>query len=110
MQEGDRVQGILDALPPALEWANVVRRLIDDADDLQVMEVQGDSLRDAFVNDGDIVLLKPKPTAQNGEMVAAWINSIDAIFLTQPIFSKEEKHLCFSLKRHSRSLPSACSP
>ncbi len=90
-QGGDRAQGTLEALPPALEWANVVRRLIDDADDLQVMEVQGDSLRDALVNDGDLVLLKPKPTAQNGEMVAVWINSIDAMKLEY--YHRENGHV-----------------
>jgi repressor LexA len=31
------------------------------------------------VNDGDLVFLKPNPTAHNGEMVAAWIKPTQAM-------------------------------
>jgi repressor LexA len=42
--------------------------------DLFALEVQGDSMIDAMVNDGDIVIMKPANEAHNGEMVAIWIN------------------------------------
>ncbi len=38
--------------------------------DLFALQVQGDSMIDAMVNDGDIVILKPVQDARNGEMVA----------------------------------------
>lgn len=41
--------------------------------DLFALEVQGDSMIDAMVNDGDIVIMKPAQEARNGEMVAIWI-------------------------------------
>jgi repressor LexA len=41
--------------------------------DLFALEVQGDSMIDAMVNDGDIVIMKPANEARNGEMVAIWI-------------------------------------
>lgn len=41
---------------------------------LFALEVQGDSMIDAMVNDGDIVIMKPAVEARNGEMVAIWLN------------------------------------
>jgi repressor LexA len=40
--------------------------------DLYALEVQGDSMIDAMVNDGDIVIMKQASEAHNGEMVAVW--------------------------------------
>ena len=42
--------------------------------DLFALQVQGDSMIDAMVNDGDIIILKPAQEARNGEMVAVWLN------------------------------------
>lgn len=42
--------------------------------ELFALEVQGDSMIDAMVNDGDYVILKPAQEARNGEMVAIWDN------------------------------------
>jgi repressor LexA len=42
--------------------------------DLFALEVQGDSMIDAMINDGDIVILKPAQDARNGDMVAVWLN------------------------------------
>ena len=44
-----------------------------DAGNLYALEVKGDSMIDAMVNDGDYVILRPTETAQNGEMVAIWL-------------------------------------
>jgi repressor LexA len=45
--------------------------------DLFALEVQGDSMIDAMVYDGDIVIMKPTKEARNGEMVAVWLNDRD---------------------------------
>ena len=37
------------------------------------LRVKGTSMIDALVNDGDIVLMEASGTAENGEMVAAWL-------------------------------------
>lgn len=42
--------------------------------DLFALEVQGDSMIDAMVYDGDIVIMRPAREARNGEMVAVWLN------------------------------------
>lgn len=44
-------------------------------DELYALEVQGDSMIDAMVNDGDIVIMKKAQEARNGEMVAVWLNT-----------------------------------
>lgn len=41
--------------------------------DLFALEVEGDSMIDAMVNDGDIVILKRAEVANNGDMVAVWL-------------------------------------
>jgi repressor LexA len=56
--------------------------------DLYALEVQGDSMIDAMVNDGDIVIMKPAREARNGEMVAVWLNGKDET--TLKYFYKED--------------------
>ena len=46
-------------------------------EDLFALEVQGDSMIDAMVNDGDIVIMKRAQQAENGEMVAVWMDDKD---------------------------------
>jgi repressor LexA len=41
--------------------------------ELYALEVKGDSMIDAMINDGDIVVMKPASEARNGEMVAVWL-------------------------------------
>ncbi|MBE2221000.1 MAG: repressor LexA [Anaerolineae bacterium] len=41
--------------------------------DLFALRVDGDSMIDAMVNDGDIVIMKHQQTANNGDMVAVWL-------------------------------------
>jgi repressor LexA len=42
--------------------------------DLYALQVKGDSMIDAMINDGDIVVMKPAVEARNGEMVAIRVN------------------------------------
>ncbi len=45
--------------------------------DLFALQVKGNSMIDAMVNDGDIVIMKPTREALNGELVAVWLNDRD---------------------------------
>lgn len=45
--------------------------------ELFALEVQGDSMIDAMIHDGDIVIMKPAQEAKNGEMVAVWLDKND---------------------------------
>ncbi|MCA9916384.1 MAG: transcriptional repressor LexA [Anaerolineales bacterium] len=42
-------------------------------DNLYALRVSGDSMIDAMVNDGDIVIMRHDSDARNGEMVAVWL-------------------------------------
>jgi repressor LexA len=46
-------------------------------DQLYALKVHGDSMIDAMVNDGDIVIMKKVDQAHNGEMVAIWLRDRD---------------------------------
>lgn len=45
----------------------------EKGNDLYALEVKGESMIDAMINDGDIIVLKPAVEARNGEMVAVWL-------------------------------------
>lgn len=55
------------------EWIHLNEALYRDREKLFALRVQGDSMVDASVLDGDIVILRQQERAENGEMVAAWI-------------------------------------
>ncbi len=46
-------------------------------ENLFALEVQGDSMIDAMVNDGDLVIMNRTQQAENGEMVAVWLDDKD---------------------------------
>jgi repressor LexA len=46
-----------------------------DTDDLFALEVQGNSMIDALINDGDTVILKHRDRVENGQMAAVWLKS-----------------------------------
>lgn len=55
------------------EAIEITRDLLSGAEGLFALEVKGDSMVDAMVNDGDIVVMKQEPDWRNGDMVAVWI-------------------------------------
>ncbi len=60
----------------------------EKGNDLYALEVKGDSMIDAMINDGDIVVMKPAMEARNGEMVAVWLPSENSA--TLKYFFKEK--------------------
>jgi repressor LexA len=55
------------------EIIEVTRDMIGGRENVFGVRVQGSSMIDALVNDGDIVLMQASNTADNGDMVAAWL-------------------------------------
>lgn len=70
-----------------IEWVDVARNLIGDVNNsegafsIYLLKVKGDSMVDALVNDGDMVVMQLTPIAKNGDLVAAWVKSRHAITL-----------------------------
>ncbi|MFN2145361.1 MAG: transcriptional repressor LexA [Anaerolineales bacterium] len=80
----------------AEEGIEVARSMLsekDSAADLYALEVQGDSMIDAMVDDGDIVIMKHTQEARNGEMVAIRIQDSDGPITTLKYFYRENGHV-----------------
>jgi len=61
----------------AIDIARSLLPAADPLDQLYALRVHGDSMIDAMVNDGDIVVMKKVDQARNGEMVAIWLADRD---------------------------------
>lgn len=59
--------------PDPEDFVEVSGDMVGARDNVFALHVKGDSMIDALVNDGDIVVLQRVETAENGDMVAAWI-------------------------------------
>jgi repressor LexA len=55
------------------DWVELPDGVIKARGPLFALRVKGDSMVDASVLDGDVVVLRQQETANDGEMVAAWI-------------------------------------
>jgi repressor LexA len=53
----------------------VTRDLVEEQDKLYALRVKGNSMIDALVEDGDIVIVKHQPEAHDGDMVAVRLKS-----------------------------------
>ena len=47
--------------------------LVPQEEGIYALKVQGTSMIDALINDGDVVVMRHTNTANNGDMVAAWL-------------------------------------
>ncbi len=55
------------------EAIELTRDVVEAEDDLFALQVKGDSMVDAMISDGDIVIMRPHQRVQNGDMVAVWL-------------------------------------
>lgn len=62
---------------------SLTRDLLPEADSgrLYALHVKGESMIDASIHDGDIVVMRHQVSAQNGDLVAAWIKDEQATTL-----------------------------
>ena len=68
---GDPIPVPEDSFPT--ETIELTRDILKEEEGLYALEVKGDSMIDALVHDGDIVIMKHQKEAENGEMVAVWL-------------------------------------
>ena len=59
---------------------------------IYALRVKGDSMLDALIGDGDIVLMEYVNTADNGDMVAVWLKKEQEATLKK--FYAEPNHIC----------------
>lgn len=55
------------------EAIEITADLLSTKEDLFALEVKGDSMIDAMINEGDIVVMQRVPEWSNGDMVAVWL-------------------------------------
>lgn len=75
----------------SVEIARSLLSTREKVSDLFALEVDGDSMIDAMVNDGDIVIMRKAVEANNGEMVAVWLDDDNAT--TLKYFYKENDRI-----------------
>jgi repressor LexA len=77
--------------PDPDDYLELTRDIVDEQEGLYALQVSGNSMIDALVNDGDVVILKHQNEARNGEMVAVWLNDRDETTLKR--FYRENGHV-----------------
>lgn len=61
-----------DTLEPE-DYIQLTRDITRESGDIYALRVRGDSMIDALINDGDIVIMKHQKEARNGDLVAVWL-------------------------------------
>jgi repressor LexA len=70
------------------ETIELTRDFLGDPKGLYALEVEGDSMIDALVHDGDIVVMRHQRRVENGEMAAVWLKDQEEVTLKR--FYQEE--------------------
>jgi repressor LexA len=79
-----------------INGVDVARSLLpknEKGNQLFALKVQGESMIDAMINDGDIVILKSTVEAKNGDMVAIWLPNKDETTLKYFFKEKDQYRL-----------------
>ncbi len=63
------------------EAVELSRAILGDPEGLYALQVEGDSMIDALIHDGDIVIMRHQPRVENGEMAAIWIKDAEEVTL-----------------------------
>ncbi len=64
------------------EMIEITRELLPvESKDIYALQVRGDSMVDAMIGDGDIVVMQHRQRADNGDLVAVWIKDKEATTL-----------------------------
>lgn len=74
-------------VPTAETWASQAMETLELSDEVTqskevyALKVKGTSMVDAFIDDGDVILMEPVSTAENGDMVAVWLKKEQEVTL-----------------------------
>ncbi len=65
-----------DSAPMDVEESIALTRdIVQESGPIYALQVKGDSMIDALIHDGDIVIMKAQSEARNGDLVAAWLKA-----------------------------------
>lgn len=71
---GEPLRVFTDGFDSETDTIELTRDLVPDEEGIYALRVKGTSMIDALINDGDIVVMRHVETANNGDMVAAWLS------------------------------------
>jgi repressor LexA len=77
---------------PALEYLELSEE-VTQGKEVYALRVKGTSMIDAFVDDGDTILLEPVNAAEDGDMVAVWLKNEQEVTLKRIYFEPERVRL-----------------
>lgn len=83
-------------VPSSETWKNETAEMLELTDDftqekeVYALRVKGFSMTDALIDDGDIVLMEPVSTADDGDMVAAWLKDKQEVTLKR-LFREQQR-------------------
>lgn len=77
--------------PDPDDFIELTRDIVPEQEGLYALQVKGDSMIDALVSDGDVVIVKHQSQACNGEMVAVRLRDRDETTLKR--FYRENGHV-----------------
>jgi repressor LexA len=63
------------------ETIELTRDILGDPKGLYALEVEGNSMIDALVHDGDVVVMRHQQNVENGEMAAVWLRDREEVTL-----------------------------
>lgn len=63
------------------ETVELTRDFLGDPEGLYALQVEGNSMIDALVHDGDIVVMRHQRRVENGEMAAVWLKEREEVTL-----------------------------
>ena len=93
---GTIAAGVPIPVPTAETWRSEALETIELTDEMAqgkevyALKVKGLSMIDALIDDGDVVLMEPVSTAENGDMVAVWLKEQQEVTLKR-IFLEPER-------------------
>jgi repressor LexA len=96
-------------VPNSYNWATQVAETLELPQDMigdkQVfaLKVKGQSMIDALIDDGDIVLMEPAHSAENGEMVAVWLKDRQEVTLKR-IYVETDRVLLKPANQHLKPI------
>ena len=82
-----------DFAPMGDKAIELTRDIIREQEGLYALEVRGNSMVDALVNDGDVVVMKHQKEAHNGEMVAVWLKDKEETTLKRFYYEKSKRRV-----------------
>ncbi|MFV2002053.1 MAG: transcriptional repressor LexA [Paracoccaceae bacterium] len=68
----------IEAIPDGSQNIAVPGTMLQGTGEHYALEVKGDSMIDAGINDGDVVVIREGPTASNGDIVVAVVDGYEA--------------------------------